>query len=186
MSALSDIVRGLALILVAGCGIVAGYCLGRADSPVSGGLEAAAPEVRHGSGAVTLARTPDPSPPPQRFELPKGASEERRASITVTPTESPCPPVTVDLSWLRTDDGRRLIARSDQGTVTGFDMPILPDLVLPKRVWAAGVLYGPFDDTFGGWVERDFSRIRVGADVYQDRYLRDSGAAILFRAGWVF
>lgn len=187
MNGVAETVRSLVLLLVAGCGVVAGYQLGRADSPIPGALEAAAPEVRHKNGSVTLARTPDPSPPPQKFELPKGQAEERRASVTVTPTNSPCPPVTVDLSWLRTEDGRRLIAHSEQGEVTGYDMPILPDAMDLRRVWAAGVLYGPLNDTWGGWVEKDIWRVRVGLDVFEDQTDRDrSTLGVHLRAGWTF
>jgi hypothetical protein len=118
--------------------------------------------------------------------IPKGATEERRAQIKVKPPApvlDDCPPVTVDLSLVRDDKGRRIVASSPDGQVlSAIDMPIEVAMMPTERPWAAGVSYGS-DRTQGAWIERDLGRVRVGAEA-----IRETGGAVMVRArvGWVW
>src|SRR3546814_7712432 len=85
--------------------------------------------------------------------------------------------VRTDLSLVQQDGGRRVIASSPDGTVIGgVDVPITQTLLPPTpHRWAAGANYDPFGQRYGAWVERDFGRLRVGADVNQsDRFVMEA------------
>ena len=82
-----------------------------------------------------------------------------------------CPPVTIDLSLVREKGGsRRAIASSPDGAiVSGLDIPV-ETLSYAPRVWAAGISIDPVHQVGGIWVERDISRIRLGAEVGQNKH----------------
>ncbi|WP_375591613.1 hypothetical protein [Chitiniphilus eburneus] len=180
-------------------GLVAwlGYLLGHARAPVPEDTTPAAQQVQ-GDGSVIAARQPDPAPSPPPHQLPKGAHEERRMSVTVRPTSQPapvqaadgtlhcdCPPLTVDLSQVQVDGGRRVVASSPDGQVVrALDIPIDPaPMPPPERPWAIGVSYGANTGTLGAWIERDLSRVRLGLEAQQDD---DGRVDLRLRAGWVF
>ncbi|TJZ60228.1 hypothetical protein, partial [Chitiniphilus eburneus] len=181
MSRPMQFVLALSVVLGLGATLWLGYLLGHARAPVPENTAPAAQQPQD-DGSVIAARLPDPAPSPPPHQLPKGAHEERRVSVTVRPTVQPtpvaaadgtlhceCPPVTVDLSLVQVDGGRRVIASSPDGQVIrALDVPIDPaPLPPPSRPWAAGLSYGANSGTVGAWVERDVSRIRLGLDVQQ-------------------
>lgn len=164
-----------------------------------------APEARQDDGSVVLERDPQPASEPAPHTIPAGHVEERRISVQVQPdvirksdttntdvSVAPaceCKPVRVDLSLVRdTEGGRRVIASSPDGRVIGgLDVPIVGSNVPTQRKWGAGISYDPFRQSPGAWIERDYGRLRIGADLYQDRLdERTSGLAIRARIGWTF
>lgn len=176
----------LALLLVgAAGGGWFGYRLGRGDAPR---LEDTSPRaaVRQADGSLVAPRVPAPTdlaPAPHR--LPPKVQEERRIAVTVQPSRQDCPPVRVDLSLVQDASGRRVVASSPDGTVLdALDMPIIAGLVppVPKR-WAAGLRWEPRHERAGAWVERDFGRLRLGADLAEDL---DGGIAAVVRVGITF
>lgn len=153
-----------------------GYWLGQ-PKPVQ---ETAAPAQHQADGSVILERRPDPQAKPKQ-QIPRKVKVERVAQVVVQPSATaeagkPCPPVSVDLSLIRTPDGmRRMLASSPDGQVVGgMDIPVetAAPPPAPKR-WAAGVSWAPSSSTAGAWIERDvpvFSQVlRVGAEVNQTR-----------------
>lgn len=147
--------------------------------------EPARPAVLQPDKSVIVERTdtqPRAKPP---HVVPKKTRIERVVSVTVQPEvkvatgivgtlsaqDEPCPPVTVDLSLVReADNTRRVIASSPDGRVTGgLDIPVETPVYKP-RVWAAGISVDPVHQVGGVWIERDISRIRLGAEVGANRY----------------
>lgn len=175
VSPLREKLAAVGLLLLVFVALGAGYWIGSARAPVPENT-AAAPEVRQADGSLVLARVPVDSPPPAPHQLPKGAVEMRRATTTVRSLARPdCPPITQTTSLVQVGDGLRIVTSSPDGAVvSGTDMVLRPlNLAPPKRPWAAGVAYEPVRDLYGIWVERDFGRLRVGADLKQ----REDGAA---------
>lgn len=153
-----------------------GYWLGQ-PKPVQ---ETAAPEQRQADGSLVLERRPDADAKPKQ-QIPRKAKVERIAQIVVQPDAiadpgQPCPPVTVDMTLIRSPDGmRRVLASSPDGEVVGgIDIPVesAAPPAEPKR-WALGVSWEPRNRTAGVWIDRDvpvFGRVvRVGADLEQQR-----------------
>jgi hypothetical protein len=168
-------------------GLLAGLALGWQlwrPRPV---VETPAAEVRQPDGSLVLERAPDPSARP-RHQVPRGATVERVATVTVQPdpvegnppnTKRPqpadsstppvapcrCAPVHVDLSLVRLEDGtRRVIASARGGTVIGgVDIPVesaAPDRELP---WAIGVVY-EWERRGRAWgvaLDRDLNRLAL-------------------------
>lgn len=136
------------------------------DPPPVPEVITAAPQQRQADLSVIAERAPDPKPAPPRHMLPKGAVEERRETIVVTPAPA-ASSVEVDLSLVRMpDNGRRVVASSPDGTVvSAIDIPIEAGLVPPApKKWAAGMSYDT-QRAVGVWVERDIGRLRLGAEV---------------------
>lgn len=161
-------------------------------------------------GSVILARAPSvEAPTPAPHQIPKDAVEERRISVTVkprpasaraanpttpgTPTalqssplaqaqaQADCAPVTVDLSLIRQNGGRRVVASSPDGVVVGgMDIPIESALLPASHPWAAGLSVG-HDKSPGVWLERDLGRIRLGAEALRQR---DGDLQARLRVGW--
>jgi len=164
--------------LAAGClfvlviaGFLAGYWVGSGNAPRPENASPA-PAVRQGDGSVIAERQPDATPPAAPHEIPKGAREVRRVTTTVQPAQPDCDPVTVTTSLVQIDDGYRAITSTDNGTVVGaLDLSIESLTVPPApRRWAAGASYEPVRGLWGAWVERDFGRLRVGAEINQTRF----------------
>lgn len=156
------------LLLGAAIGGTAGYLLGRGDAPRPESI-APAPAQQQADGSLVLERRPAASPAKAPHQIPRGAVEERRVAVTVQPEREDCPPVRLDLSLIRDGDGRRVITSSPDGRVTGgLDIPIERSLIPPPaRRWAAGVARHLTEDRIAVWVERDFSRVRIGAEIKQ-------------------
>lgn len=135
---------------------------------------------RQQDGSFVVARGAVPAtPPPPPHALPRGAREERRIAVTVQPRRDGCPPVSLDLSLLQVDGGRRVLASSPDGEVTqALDLPLEAAFVPPPpRHWAAGASLDVHGERPGLWLERDLGRFRVGVDL-----LMDEGGALQGRA----
>jgi hypothetical protein len=186
------------LLLAVACLIGAaafGWWLGQPE-PV---VETAAPEQRQEDGSVVLERKPDAKARPKQ-RIPPKAKLERVAQVTVQAAAvpvsgEPCPPVSLDLSLVREDDGgRRLLASSPDGTIVGgVDVPVETAAPPPKPLrWAAGMSWSPANETAGLWIERDVplfsTAARVGIDLNQERALPGSsaGADLRVRVGLAF
>ena len=73
--------------------------------------ETYAPAQRQADGSTVLERRPDAQAKPKQA-IPKNTKLERVSQITVQPTAiaspgKPCPPVTIDMSLVREQDGSR-------------------------------------------------------------------------------
>jgi len=181
-------ILGMLVFMAAFVGVVA-WWMNRTESAP----EPAAPEVRQSDGSLILERqaTTPTARPKQR--IPPAAKVERVAQVIVQPEApapaagQPCPPVTVDLSLIREQDGgRRILASSPDGKIVGgIDVPVEPiNLVEPRKRWAAGLSWSPLDRTSGIWVERDIRiplinlAARVGVDVNQSGGVHTSAGGI--------
>ena len=143
-------------------------------------------------GSLILERKPEARPTPAPHKIPKGAIEERRVGIKLKPpafeSAAGCKcdpkPLDVSLSLVREGDGRRVIASSPQGQIlAGLDMPIEPVLMPPEpHPWAAGLSMDQGKRP-GVWIERDFGRVRLGADAYR---AEAGGLGGRLRVGWVW
>lgn len=175
------LVAALVPLIVGGIG---GYWIGSARAPVSEDASPAA-EVRQPDGSLVLARVADPTPPPAPHAIPAGSKELRRITATVKSSKEDCPPTTVTTSLIQEGQGLRAITSSPDGAVaTGSDVVIRPlNLQPPPRPWAAGASYEPVRGLYGVWVERDFGRLRVGAEIQQRD---DDSLAAWLRAGFTF
>ena len=151
-------------------------------------VETAKPAVVPSDNSIILERTDtQPSVKPVH-QIPKGARLERKMSVTMAPKiavangiRSGLAPemsdmskpstLTVDLSMIREkDDTRRVIVSSPDGEIVGgLDIPV-ETLAYKPRVWAAGISVDPVHQVGGVWIERDISRIRLGAEVGANRY----------------
>ena len=162
------LVGGL-LLVGALIGGTAGYLLGRGDAPRPESI-APAPEQRQPDSSLMLERRPAAAPAKAPHQIPAGAVEERRVAVTVQPEHEDCPPVRLDLSLIREGDGRRVVASSPDGRVTGgLDLPIERGLIsAPARPWAAGVSWEPRHELGGVWLQRDVSRLVLGASVAEE------------------
>lgn len=188
-----------ASLAVAGVVVVSalaiGYWLGR-PAPV---VETPAPAITQADGSIALPRAPDAKAKPKHM-TPRGAKVERVGQITAqgeTPpeiaacTSAKCPPVTIDTSLVRMDDGsKRVIVSSPDGQIlAGVDIPVetaAPPPEPPK--WAVGLSLDPIRQTPGIWIERDIWRVRAGAEINQVKQRADgpSSAEIRLRVGWTF
>ena len=97
-----------------------------------------------------------------------GLDDKQSLSPDAKPANNP---INVDLSLVRLkDDTKRVIASSPDGEIVGgLDIPI-ETLAYKPRVWAAGISVDPVHQVGGVWLERDISRIRIGAEVGANRY----------------
>lgn len=190
--------KGRYIILIAAVlvsiGAFAGWYFSR-PAPV---VEKPAPEVKQDDGSVIVERAPDAKAKP-KHKVPNGVKVERTASVTVQGEGlkmpggevKPCPPVTVDLSLVREQDGgKRVIASSPDGQIVrAIDIPI--ETAAPPeepKKWAAGLSWSPTHQTAGVWLERDVSRFRVGVEINQTRQqaFGPTGAEARIRVGWTF
>ena len=174
----------VAALVLMGVGGVGGYWIGSARAPVR---EDAAPAeaLRQHDGSLVLERRSDPAPVAAPHAIPAGTGELRRITATVKPARPDCPPTTVTTSLVREGDGLRAVTSSPDGEVIGGSDVVVRrlDLAPPVRPWAAGMSYAPAQRQFGAWVERDFGRLRIGAEIqHRDR----EQPALLLRAGVTF
>lgn len=178
------LVGGLLLIgaVIGGTG---GYLLGRGDAPRPESIAPATAQLQL-DGSLVLERRPAAVAPAKApHAIPRGAVEERRVAVTVQPEREDCPPVRLDLSLIREGEGRRVIASSPGGRVTGgLDIPIERSLIPPTaRPWAAGVSWEPRQQLGGVWLQRDVSRLVVGAALAEEA---GGGLRTEVRIGWRF
>lgn len=181
------VAAGAIAALVAAAAI--GWRLGQPE-PV---VETAAPAQQHPDGSVTLERKPDAAAKPVH-PVPKQSTVERVGRVTVQPAAAiDAPPVNVDWSLVREQDGgKRVIASSPDGVIVGgVDIPIETAAPLPpQKRWAAGLSWSPQHETYGAWIERDVpvfaATARVGVDINQTRIDRESGIEARVRIGFAF
>lgn len=173
---------GCLLLLVAVSGGV-GYWIGSSRAPVAEDMTSA-PAERQRDGSLILARIPDAKPKPPPHAIPHGDKEVRRVTTRLQPhsgTGCTCKPIDLTTSLVREGNGLRVIQSADGADITsGIDTPIVPLNLAPIRLWATGPSYDPFGKSWGGWIERDFGRLRAGADVYWD----DGRPALRLRIGF--
>lgn len=150
-------------------------------------------------GSVVAARAPASSlaaAGKASHQIPRGAVEERRVSVTVKPhapvpgagQSNPVEPasVRVDLSLIRQGEGRRVVASSPDGDIVGaLDVPIEPALMPVSRPWAAGLSCDPARcrQTPGAWIDRDMGRVRLGVELVREY---SGGVHGRVRVGWVW
>lgn len=185
------------VVLLLTCAI-AGYLAGvHTSAPLPEIMEPAAAQSQP-DRSVVAERAPEARLGPVPHIIPKGATEERRMSVTVQPRQKSRPPVAatvpiaasdpvrVDLSLVRMDGGRRVIASSPDGDVVGaLDVPIEPAPMPISRPWAAGLSCDPgrCRETPGAWIDRDLGRVRVGAELARHP---EGGSVARVRLGWVW
>lgn len=186
----------LSYVAVLVMGVVVGLRTWKSTTTIA---ETPAPEIRQQDGSLVLERRPRTlSEVPKVVKLPaipKNTVVERVVTVDVQPTPSdgvpggiptPSSPVSVTMTVVREKDGtRRVIASSPNGTVVGgIDIPIAPNDAPRKELRnAAGVSFNPQSKTYGLWIERDYGRARVGAEVRQERHLSSAGVAVSIRVG---
>lgn len=197
-------------------GIVAGLGIGwKLWSPTPTPQATYQPAIQQADGSQVLEVKPDQHAKPPH-QIPHGATVEDVVHVTVqpnapvepshpsgsgasaagdnlTPTEParpPCPPVRVDLTLLRMDDGtRRVVASSPDGQIVGaVHIPVEAARPPAKPLkWAAGPSWNPADRTFGAWLERDMGPLRLGMDLHQVREPVTAGGRVtwagMIRAG---
>ena len=189
----------LALLAVA----LAAYLFGvRTSRPVRESITPA-PAQSLPDGALLLARVPAASAPQVPRALlqdvqrlggtlertihatlrPRVASSASAPSSTASaPHAADCPPVSMDLALLRTQEGRRVLAASPDGEVLGgMDVPLVATALPAEHPWAAGLSMGS-DGSPGIFLERDLGRLRVGAEAIRQAPDHQIGARV--RLGW--
>lgn len=122
-------------------------------------------EKRQGDGSLVLERKPDYRAKPAHA-VPKGGKTERIFRVDVQPERQDCPTCTVDLTLVRMpDEMLRVVASSQTGTVMGgLDVPTVPLSIEKRHPWAAGISRGTGEESWGGWLDRDFDFLRVGIE----------------------
>jgi hypothetical protein len=147
------------------------------------------PPIQQADGSQVIEVKPDAHAKPPH-QIPHGATVEDVVHVVVQPSQPdppaslppsgsvalepsrPCPPVTLDLSIVQLPDGtRRVVASSPDGKILSAVQIPAEAARPPAKVlkWAAGCLWNPQDHTYGGFVDRDFAFIRLGAEVIQQR-----------------
>lgn len=170
--------------------LVAAYLFGAKTTEPKPEVIAAAPQVAQSDGSIIVERKPEAKPTKAPHKIPKGSTEERRVNLNLKPdafvTADGCQcdpePVALNLSVVRDDQGRRVVASSQGGKiVSSLDVPIEATLRPPEpHPWAAGLSYG-HDKSPGVWIERDLGRIIIGAEVIRQRGQTFQARA---RVGW--
>lgn len=184
----------LAAALLVAVGAVVGWYFSRPQAVV----ETPAAEVKQADGSTVIERRPDSKAKP-RHATPKGAKVERvikieaiGKGITLPSGEvKPCPPVTVDLSLVREQDGgKRVVASSPDGRIVqALDIPVETAAPPPEpKRWAAGLSADPVNRLPGVWVERDIGRVRLGAELNRVRATTwgPDGTEIRLKVGLTF
>ncbi|KAF7597973.1 MAG: hypothetical protein CGU29_15775 [Candidatus Dactylopiibacterium carminicum] len=205
MSARAIVITAATTIVLASALLAAGYYLGHRTATPAAENISAAPAERQADGSVIVERAPvaTASAPHQ---IPRGAIVERQVSVTVAPraVQTPaqpdgsapavqggceCKPVTVDLSLVRQQGGRRVIASSPDGDIiSALDIPIdaaaMPE---PARPWGVGLSCALGDScalrTAGVIIQRDIARVRIGAELHRQA---DGKPAARVHAIWRF
>ena len=185
------------IALAAGCaaGLTLGWMLWR---PTHVKPEPPAPAIRQADGSLVAERSPQ-AHPAVPHQLPSGAKLERQVHVVVQPSAggtgptsgpspegravpadaTPCPPVTVDLSLVRMQDGtRRVVVSSPDGRVEqALDIPVERE-TRPKELKSAIGLYKrwtPWGTSHGITAERDLAFLRGGVDLGESRVRLHTG-----------
>lgn len=126
-------------------------------------VETPAVAERQPDGSLVLERQPD-TKPRNTAVVPKGGKVVREIRVDVQPARADCPACSVELSLVRMrDDSMRAVAWSPSGEVLGgIDVPIVPLRLDRDLVWAAGISRGTGEESWGGWLDRDFGPVRIG------------------------
>ena len=155
-------------------------------------------------GTVVAERAPRAAPSLPAPEAPKGGKRKRTGEIVIAPKPKPvdppggvqppapedyycprfeCPPVKVRVDTYELPDGSsRLAAYSEDGEILSFkDIPVAPALMPRPLPWAVGAFYRPGEKLAGGFIDRDFSRLRAGVSA---GYGQESGWSGEIRLGW--
>lgn len=129
-------------------------------------IETAAIEQRQGDGSLIVERTATNPKAKPVHTIPKGGKAERVVRVDVQPERADCPVCTVDLTLVRMpDDMLRVVASSPTGSVIGgLDIPAVPLLSDEQHHWAAGLSRGTGEESWGGWLDRDFGVLRIGIE----------------------
>jgi len=141
--------------------VLAGYWFAL-QGGVSLPIEAPQASFVQSDGSTVLQRVQNASGPV--LAVPAGAKVIRKIQVQAKVASAPegCPPVQVDLSYVKMPDGthRTVAAVLDGEVLGGFDAPMQQEYSAPK-VWAVGVLRDTRGNS-GIWVERDYKSIRFG------------------------
>ena len=182
MTDLYKAVIGVVLVLlVIGGAAFAGYYFTK-SKPVVETARAGETQV---DGSVIAPRVIDPRVKPRQIIKPK-TKVERVAQIVVqgqTPEANlkpgsscvACPPVTIDTTLTRNQDGSKnlLISSPDGRILKSVDFPVETAAPPPEpKKWAAGLAYNPTMQTAVAWVDRDVMRVRLGVQANQSRQVR--------------
>lgn len=107
----------------------------------------------------------------ERVQMDKSAAPMTVAGIPIPEQKESleCPPVDLELTLVKMpDDTRRVIVSSDNGEITGIDIPVESAKPTPEtKKWAVGAVIDPFKQTYGAFIDRDIAFMRVGAEVVQ-------------------
>jgi hypothetical protein len=81
-------------------------------------------------------------------------------------------------------------AKGDSATAYQNEADALRKSIKPRYTRSLGGIWNPANSTYGVWAEQDIWRVRVGADVFQQRLSADAGGrttwAAHVRVGWTF
>lgn len=174
MTDLGAISLAVCLLVVAALSGATGWMLGHdAAKPVQMTWQ---PPVRQDDGSLVVERQPvaEIQVPHQ---LPEKAKPTRQVEVRVE--QADCPPADLILTLADTPEGSRVIAHAPDPAVSvsaAIDRVLVADRDR-RRLWAAGVSYDPFqpDRRRGVWLERDFGRVRIGAEFGEGRTLLRAG-----------
>lgn len=192
---MNDVQKGLTVWgVILGVGIAAGLGIGwKLWSPKPGPVATPQPAIHQTDGSQVLEVKPDPHAKPPH-QIPHGATVEDVVHVTVQPTQPavvplppsgsgasvgdnltptqptkpPCPPVRVDLTLLRMEDGtRRVVASSPDGEIVGaVHIPVEAARPQPRPLkWAAGIDYTamPWGDIKSIVAQRTWGPLTLGA-----------------------
>lgn len=183
MGGLYALIILLAVLVSGAVGIVIGWHL-HEPVAVPEDVAPAAGVVQADNSVITPRVAPPAKPGKPPHQLPKGAKEERRIAVTVQPKAEDCPPLSLDLSLVQVDGGRRVVASSPDGEVIASqDTPLEAAFVPAKpRLWAAGASADLRREKYGAWLDRDIGRLRIGAELVEEQ----GELSPLIRLGWTF
>lgn len=183
---------GILLLLVA-LGVVMYWATWRYWQPAEVPEQPAA-AIRQADGSLVLEKRQEATAKPAQ-KVPRGTIPVRVVQVKVAPKRpsvtpaqeataeatADCPPVTVDLTLVRAQDGaQRVLASSPDGEVIGgLDVPLVALQLPSARPWAAGVSYDLNDRRVGGWVDHDIGPFRVGLELQDE----SEGVSGRIRAG---
>lgn len=135
-------------------------------------------EVLEDLNVVVLQRLPENVAPPIPKEIKKAAKKaggklERVASLTIQPTPTTdgceCDEVKVDLGVVDTGEGKRIVAHTEDGTITGgTDIPLEPYTKVKELKWEIGAVV-PLENPegVGAYASRKVGPFSVGLQAMQ-------------------
>lgn len=166
-------------------GVVIGLALGWKIYRPKKTQEAYAPPIVQKDGSIVIEKNPNAKLEPKQI-IPKGAVVERVIHVEIEPLpmlipgsngtdlpaqplSSPCSEVTLDMTIVRMENGRRVIVSSPNGRILkAIDVPYDSRIVKDLK-WSAGAIVGY--KSIGAYVERDIGPFRLGGEI--NRISRD-------------